>query len=197
MPFLRRLAVSMIGAAAMVFAGCSAAAEDPQEALAEAKRFRSYPVYYAGEEVAGQTLSTILGPKAPLDGRRYSWVFIYGDCDDFPEGEGGCYPPMQIHNHSVCTDLPDFAYARRTLKIRGVRVAEDGEGRLEFSTGTTTVTVGARDRKVAIATIRNLRTVHQVRPGRLPPPIPGALQGKLPCQRVPEKELTALPSPAA
>jgi hypothetical protein len=136
-------------------------------------------------------LEEVVGPGTPGGTRASVWFFLYGTCDDFPEGEGGCQIPMQIHNYSVCARQPDFAYARRTLKIRGVKVAEDMEGRLEFSTGTTTITIGARERTVAVATVRSLRTVRQSRPGALPQPIPGALEEKLPCQHVPEKELTA------
>jgi hypothetical protein len=191
MSFLRRLGASSASVTVLALCGCGGVAADEGPSLTDAKRFRSFPVYYAGEEVAGEPLEEVLGPDAPEDTRANVWVFVYGTCDDFPEGEGGCYPPMQIHNYSVCVRHPDFAYARRTFKIRGVKVAEDAEGRMEFSTGTTTITIGARERAVAIATIRSLRSVHQTRPGRLPPPIPGSIEGKLPCQHVPEKDLTA------
>lgn len=195
MSWLRRIVVACIGLAALALGGCGGGAADETPSLANVKRFQSYRVYYAGEEVAGQQLEPFEAEEALPDSRATDWFFVYGDgeADDFPEGEGGCYPPLQIHNYSVCTRSPDLADAKRTIEIRGATVAEDWEGRLELAAGATTITIGARERKVALAAARSLRGVRETRPGRLPPPVPGALEGTLPCQHIPTKQLTRAP----
>lgn len=178
----------IIGVLCLALSGCG----DEAPSLTDVKRFESYRVYYAGGEVAGEPLVEALGDSS-TNTRANAWVFIYGRCDadDFPEGEGGCYPPLQIHNYSVCTRRPDLSSARRVFDIRGAKVGEDFEGRLELSTGATTITVGARERKVALAPVRSLRTIRGARPRHFAPSIPGALEATLSCQHVPRKSLTA------
>jgi hypothetical protein len=189
MAFLRRIGVPLIGVAALLLGGCGGdGVDDGDEALvlANARHFESYRVYYAGTEVAGQPLEP-LGTGVGPDSRATSWFFIYGHCDadDFPAGEGGCQPPLQIHNYSVCERRPDLADARRRLEIRGVPVAESPEGGLELTTGATTITIGATERTLALAAVRGLRAVREARPGPLPAAIPGSLQGTLPCRHIP------------
>lgn len=57
------------------------------------------------------------------------------------------------------------------------------EHSVEIFTGRTTITIGGgSDPKMLRAALRQLRDVHQAKPSRLPPPAPGSLSGKLPCQ---------------
>jgi len=197
MAWIRRFGVSFLGLAALALGGCAGGAADETPSLADVKRFQSYRVYYAGEEIAGQPLEPFVAEEAPPDSRATVWFFLYGHCeaDEFPEGEGGCGPPLQIHNYSVCARRAGFAGARRILHIRGAKVAEGLLGELEFSTGTTTITIGAAERTLALDALRSLRPVRGTAPGRLPPPVPGALEGTLPCQHVPRKQLTSRRAP--
>jgi hypothetical protein len=57
---------------------------------------------------------------------------------------------------------------------------------VEIFTGRTTVVIFATHENVARSTARQLRNVRQAQPpSLLPPPVPGSLRGKLPCQRKP------------
>jgi hypothetical protein len=190
MGYRRGLGVFWIGVTALVGGGCGIGAADETVDLAEARRFDSYRVYYVGREFHGQELEPYGAKESPPDSRATVWFFVYGHCepDEFPEGEGGCAPPLQIHNYSVCTRRPTFEYASRTFKVGEAMVVEDGEGRLELATGTTMITIGG-DKALVHAAVRSLRTVREARPGPLPPAVPGALQGTLPCQHISEKAL--------
>ena len=119
------------------------------------------------------------------------WNFYYGDCDP-PSGlfaEGGCELPLQIQNYSTCrrwagllsnkSEIVDFRGAKATGNGNGI------EAPVEIFTGRTTVVIFAGKRSVAKSAARQLRNVRQARPSRLPPPVPGSLWGKLPCQRKP------------
>ncbi len=54
---------------------------------------------------------------------------------------------------------------------------------MEIFTGRTTVVIFGNGRSVTQAAARQLRNIHQDRaPSRLPPPVPGSLDEKLPCQ---------------
>jgi hypothetical protein len=166
--------------------GLFACAEGEDEAakpsLSEIREFQAYPVYYSGTSVTGNGLLKIDGdPEHQKDKRDTTWVLIYGDCD---ATEGSCFPPLQIHSYSTCArwagpdaELIDVRGAKATKPMRGSGAA------LEIFTGRTTVTIGAESQAVLDSAVQALREVHQKKPSRLlPPPVPGSLRGKLPCQ---------------
>lgn len=186
-----------------LLSGCGAddpGASDPPS-LSQVKKFDPYRVYYAGEKVDALPLEGISDARA---GRWIYWNFSYGDCDP-PSGffaEGGCSLPLSVQNWSTCYRWANMfsrsrnphglfdprrakaAPNRRLFDFRGAK-ATGGEGgsELEIFTGRTTVVIFAHKRDVAKSAARQLRGVRQARmPSLLPPPAPGSLQGKLPCQ---------------
>lgn len=167
-------------ASGLCLAACSA--DDPPS-LSEAREFRAYPVYYSGESVAGNSLTEVLGEPTQFEDERDTiWVFTYGRCKDPPEGEGGCPSPLSMHSYSTCTR---WAKGGPLIDLRGAkatRLMPGGGASLEIFTGRTTVTIHAESQAVLQAAVRALRDVRQKRPSRLPPPAPGSLQGRLPCQ---------------
>jgi hypothetical protein len=168
--------------------GCGDSSEGISLSLVE--EFDAYPLYYAGDEVAGNKLETIVGEdgwERNPDQRSVGFTFIYGDCDP-PDGlfaEGGCAPPVQIQTSSICDrNLRMYRGKQDVLDIRGAKASTNGGG-LEIFTGRTTVVIFALgDPDLIGPTIRQLRRVGQDAPSpRLPPPVPGGVWGKLPCGR--------------
>jgi hypothetical protein len=152
------------------------------------KEFHDYPVYYAGGEVAGHPLESIDEEDAwGRNGKtgRTGFTFYYGDCDP-PDGlfaEGGCAPPVQIQNYSICDrNLGMYRGKQKVRDVRGAKGATNGGG-LEIFTGRTTVVIFAIDEPSLVGpAIRRLRRVGKdAPPSRLPPPVPGGVWGKLPC----------------
>jgi hypothetical protein len=167
----------------LILSSCGAA--DPPS-LSEVKGFDAYRVYYDGEEIAGQPLSLVERGEVQNHPHSESWLFIYGDCDPPPTGESGCPPPLQIQNYSACYRWPSgFRNKPRSFDFRGAKATGNGtsiEDGVEISTGRTTVVIFSEQRKLAASAARELRDVRQAGPSRLPPPVPGSLSGKLPCQ---------------
>lgn len=166
-----------------MLAACATA--DPPN-LGAARGFSAFPVYYAGDSVAGLPLEEVLGDPSKIgDQRDLTWYFIYGRCEN-PPAEGGCPYPLQIHDYSACKRWAGlFGKHGRLVDFRGAKAVRSREERriqLEIFTGRTTVTISGEDAEVIDAAARALRTVHQSRPSRLPPPVPGSLDGELPCQ---------------
>lgn len=174
----------------LIFCGCAAAADAPS--LSGVKKFDSYPVYYAGEQVfpnrgaVGLPLEKAGGSQS--DRRSSNWVFIYGHCEPPPSGEAGCPPPLQIQNFSTCTRwAAGVNQGRRLYDFRGAKARGGGatgiSDPLEIFTGSTTVVIFAERRSVTWAAAKALRNVRSVRPtGLLPPPVQDSLSGDLPCQ---------------
>jgi hypothetical protein len=160
--------------------------EDPPS-LTEIKEFRAYPVYWSGDSVAGNSLIEVMGDATLQEDLRDTvWVLIYGRCKDPPD-EGGCPPPLQIHSYSTCTRWASIGPNEpRLFDFRGAKASKPfpgGGAGLEIFTGRTTVTLHAESESVLDAATRALRTVHREHPSSsLPPPVPGSLNGELPCQ---------------
>jgi hypothetical protein len=169
--------------------------------MQEAKGFDAFRIYYAGEKVAGLLL---MGISEASHGRfGNDWNFSYGNCE-LPSGlfaEGGCSLPLSVQNWSTCArwanmftrsrdphGLFDLRRAkaapnRRLFDFRGAKATRgEGGSELEIFTGRTTVVIWVHRRNVANSAAQQLRDVRQARPAPLPPPVSGALQGKLPCQ---------------
>jgi hypothetical protein len=180
------LQVAWLSVAAFIFSGCGA--EGPPT-LSEVRGFHAFHVYYVGAEIEGQELGSFGMGEIRNHPHSESWVFIYGHCDPPPTGEGGCPPPLQIHNDNVCSRWAGLFNQQLPLyDFRGAKARGGGggiENSMEIFTGHTTVTIGTEEPKLAAAAARQLRDVREGRPTRLPPPAPGSLQGQLPCQRKP------------
>lgn len=186
------LLTCLSGLYVIALAGCADdAPRDAVPSLKEVKEFKGYPVYYAGEELLGRPITEEIGGQEQVKPREQVWFFIYGDCELPSEGEGGC-APFQIHDYSTCTrwasqleQAPIGLNRRAPLRpFRGAKARyRRAEHDIEIFTGRTTITIGGGpDPKMLKAALRHLREVHQAEPSRLPPPAPGSLSGKLPCQ---------------
>jgi hypothetical protein len=162
----------------------SAVAEVP--GLREVEAFDAFPVYQAGEEVAGLRLEAVSShpPVRGDDQRSMFWTFSYGDCD--PPRDGDCDPQLQVQSWSTCYRWASQLHRRlRLFNVRGAKgIRGAGGSKVEVFTGRTTVVLFAYTRSFATAAARQMRKVSQTQtPSLLPAPVPGSLGGKLPCQR--------------
>jgi hypothetical protein len=167
----------------LLLAAC-ATADAPD--LGAVRDFRAFPVYYAGESVAGLPLEEVLGDPSKIEDKRdLTWYFVYGRCKN-PPAEGGCPYPLQIHDYSTCKRWAGlYEQQGRLVDFRGAKAIMSKEERrihLELFTGRTTVTISGEGAKAIDAAARALRTIHESHPSPLPPPVPGSLEGNLPCQ---------------
>lgn len=166
----------------------------------QARAYKRFPVYYAGEKVAGLPLTAVnrepvtappgtpTAPKIRRAGGVSSFDFIYGSCDIPSVGEG-CSLPLTIQVWPACARYPALygggpgSPVPKKTRIRGVPAAYfEGGYRLEIQTGASTVVIfGGRSKmRAAVAALEGLNV--NVRPGqKLPQPVPGALDGSLPC----------------
>lgn len=176
-----------------VLLGCASGASNSDEEkntdLREARQFSAYPIYYAGNGVAGLPYEGYAGGDWPLSQAWRRWDFVYGDCDPVPpEGfsfEGGsCSLPLSIQNWSTCGRWASQLHPLRLFHFRGAKATRGGGGSvLEIFTGRTTVVIWANELRTAKAAARQLRDVRPAHRARhLPPPVRGSLRGKLPCQ---------------
>jgi len=183
-----RLLISRVAPLSLVcglfLGGCGANDDDPS--TTEVKEFGAYRVYFAGEQVVGLPLEETEKGTWEGGGRSTVWAFYYGDCD--ASGglfeEGGCALPLQIQNYSICGRWPSrFPSPISTFNFRGTKASwKRGRG-FEVFTGSTTVVISGTRGSVVKAAARQLRGVRQMdRTALLPPPAPGSLTGKLPCQ---------------
>jgi hypothetical protein len=168
--------------------------------LEEARTYKRFPVYYAGDEVAGLSLSAVnrdpvtappgtpTAPKIRRAGGASSFEFDYGSCVIPPGNEGSCSLPLSIQVWPACARYPalyggGLSPIPKKTRIRGVPAAYfEGGYRLEIQTGASTIVIfGKRARmRAAVAALEGLNV--SVAPGqKLPPPVPGALDGSLPC----------------
>ena len=173
-----------------VLAGCNSA--DPKVSnppdLGAARQFDRFRVYFAGRDVDGLPLT---GASQAEHGRVGTEVtFGYGDCDP-PDGlfaEGGCSLPLSVQNWSTCYRWASQLHKPpRLFNFRGAKATRGAGGsQLEIFTGRTTIVIWAHERNVARSAARQLRNVQTKRSApTLPPPKPGSLQGRLPCQGKP------------
>jgi hypothetical protein len=141
------------------------------------------PIFYPGERTEGVPLETVLRRS---DSAEYV-SFVYGDC--VPESDAGCAPPFEIQVWPACrrhlalygsSSGPDLD----RVAVRGVPAAVlDGGTRLELQTGRSTIVVFADTRQRLSRIAQDLRSLD----GRtasgvpLPPPDPGAVDGRLAC----------------
>jgi hypothetical protein len=147
--------------------------------LDEARSFRDYTLYYLGDSFHGLPLTSAgRGPGSGTHLRR-AWSFVYGSCT--PSGDEGCAPPLEVQNWSICTRFPALypGPTPKTSPLHGAETLPAGGG-LDVYTGHTTVVIFGGDKP---AVVRSLTKVSDGEiPDALPPPAPGSLASRLPCQ---------------
>lgn len=141
------------------------------------------PLVFAGERVEGLLLTAVLRRSHPVE-----YVsFVYGDCT--PEGDAGCAPPVEIQvwpacrRHLALYDSFSGPDLDRVI-VRGVPGAVLDRGtRLELQTGRSTIVVFAESRQRLSRIAAELRPVdaRSASSALLPPPVPGAVEGRLAC----------------
>ena len=167
-------------------------------ALRRLRSYRRYRLYYPGRRVGHLPLKALgsrLQPPAYRQSPRRrprpispAFDFIYGSCRPPPGSEGGCAPPLAVQNFEICAVNPNSSGLRPgvlTRRIRGVPVLTKERGRtIELFTGHTTIAISAGSRDIAARAIAKLRSFdgHIGSKVRLPPPVPGALEGRLRCR---------------
>ncbi len=180
-PLIKRWSLLAVVAGGFVMSSCGG--QDGSPDLQSAKDFQGFSLYFVGSSFHGLALTAVLSTPG-RGGRVRSWSFIYGDCD--PGGgffdDGGCAPPLEVQNWSICERYPAL-YGKDRPRLRAFRGARLANSPTEIYTGHTTVVVFG-ERRAGV--LRALRRVGQRAAGqRLPPPAPGTLKGGLPCQHPP------------
>jgi hypothetical protein len=151
--------------------------------LAEAQAFKAFPVYNAGDEVAGLSLAATHRRADSAD----FVSFIYGTCYN-PTGDA-CAPPAEVQNWPACRRhlglyKGPYSPVPEPTTVRGAPAAFfEGGRRLEIQTGRSTVVVFARERSEALEIAEALRGVNvpTTDGDPLPRPAPGALTGAVAC----------------
>jgi hypothetical protein len=170
--------------------------------------YRRYTLYYPGRRVGRLPLTGVasrMQPPAYGTTRRLfrplispTFGFVYGSCEPPFGTDGGCGTPVQVQNYESCAVNPNLYGASPnalTERIRGVPVLRTERGRrLTIFTGKTTITISG-DSDVAARVAATLRSTDgTIGPrGKLPPPVSGALEGRLRCRRPTKAELDGAP----
>lgn len=152
-------AVPMIVIALLTSGGSEPEPPPDAPTLAAAQAAAAFPIYWAGESVAGLPLT-----RVARDGGRIT--VQYGDCTP-SAGEGGCAPPIQIQTTSICEQNPLVVDLRpaSSSRVRGVPVRDYGDF-VSLEVGTSNVALFTRPEHEA-QVIAALRTALDV------PPVPG------------------------
>lgn len=150
----------------------------------EAPRSADVPqLFDAGPAVDGLPLTAVLRRED-----TGSVSFVYGDCS--PGDEAGCAAPAEVQVWPACRrSLASYERDARSptperTVVRGVPAGFfDGGMRLEIQTGSATVVVFGDSRARAARVAAALASVDgAVSPGQpLPPPVDGAVEGRLDC----------------
>jgi hypothetical protein len=151
------------------------------DGLDAARSFDDYTLYYLGDSFQGLPLTYAGRGGGNGTGLRRSWSFIYGTCTPPPGNEGGCAPPVEVQDWSICTRFPAI-YPGPTPKLApadGAKSLPAGGG-LDVYTGETTIVIFGGGKPSFVHSLR--RVSDDVIPADLPPPSPGSLEGQLPCQ---------------
>jgi hypothetical protein len=147
-----------------VLAGCG---DDRPEAgdARDAQKNATQPLYWAGEEVAGQELTGLTRNGSVV-------TFLYGSCKN-EDREGGCAVPISVQTAPICVVEALVLDVRptRSRQARGITARVRGDTTLDLATGTSNVTVRV-DRPGRLAPVlAALRPVEgDSARGALPPP---------------------------
>lgn len=172
-----------------------------KRAIERLRGYDRYRLYYLGERYAGLPLVAVtskLQPTLNESANRLSrpisptFTFIYGDCEPSPGSEGRCSAPLQITNFEACAvsaSMHRVPLRALTKRIRGVPyLFNEGAGSLNLFTGATTITIFFDSRRLARRAAEDVRSLDgSIAAGStLPPPVPGALEGRLRCRPSPD-----------
>jgi hypothetical protein len=161
--------------------------------------FAGFPLYSLGTQFEDLPLTAIVrvdqkptlkarGGVGIPDNRPNHVTFIYGTCG------GGCVPPLQVQIWPACDralqdyywNVPGGGPSRpfELVRVRGVPAARFA-GMLEIYSGRVTIVVFG-DAALSARAAQSLRSANalaeDVSAGEsLPPPVPGAMKGKLEC----------------
>jgi hypothetical protein len=161
--------------------------QDSEAALADARDFREFRLFYLGDKFRAQELTYVGSARDNRKRTRFS--FIYGDCTPGPDS--GCAPPYEVQSYSACSRnlaVQSGPRPARRKSIRGAAVYEYSDGEffdmLEVYTGRTTVVVFAPTAAKARRVVRSLESPNvELGPeDQLGPPARGAVYGKLRCK---------------
>jgi hypothetical protein len=170
--------------------------------------FPGFALYSPGQSFDGLELVVASRDLAPPSSPGLPAIntvnFLYGTCTP-PGDEGGCASPASVQISPACDrnfslyerfPAPDgsIAITYRDVRVAGVPGIDvdegDGAHRLELYSGRVTIVIWdlANDgRRFALARALAPRNAAALRvggrPGRLPPPARGAIEGKLMCTR--------------
>jgi hypothetical protein len=158
----------------------------PRFTIDQARSFQDFELYYLGDSFEGIPLERIIRinakplPAEPI--RRNDVSFIYGWCRAEQEA---CLPPLQVQAWDACQrNLGLFDYLpERRLTVRGVPAATwEGGWSMDLYTGRVAIAIfGRNPDQVARAALALRGVNNSLTPAQdLPPPIAGALEGKLP-----------------
>ncbi len=135
-------------------------------AIGAAQDAVAFPLYWAGESVAGLALTGVVRGRGQV-------TVQYGSCVA-SGGEGGCAPPVQIQSTSICERNPLIVdlTPRSSSRVRGVPARDYGDGGLALEIGTSHVTLFARaeHREQVVAALRAARDPVPTAATELPAP---------------------------
>jgi len=117
-----------------LLAGCGD--DRPEESdVRDAQKSATQPLYWAGDEVAGQELSGITRNGGVV-------TFLYGSCKN-EEREGGCAVPISVQTAPICNvkGLVLDVRPTRSRQVRGITARVRGATTLDLATGTSNITV--------------------------------------------------------
>jgi hypothetical protein len=162
--------------------------------------FARFPLYSLGTQFEDLPVTAIVrvnrkptikarGGFGVPDNRTNHMTFVYGTCG------GGCVPPLQVQIWPACDrTLQDYYYnvpgggpsrPYDLATIRGVPAARFS-GMLEIYSGTVTIVIfgetAAQQERAAESLVSANALAGDIAPGDpLPPPVAGAMKGKLKC----------------
>ncbi|MDP9317482.1 MAG: hypothetical protein M3O94_00095 [Actinomycetota bacterium] len=163
-------------------------AAGPTATVASVRSFTGYPLYAVGDEFEGRPLTAVnreLSPaSAPI--ASDSTTFIYAPCDAQRSG-AGCSDEIQIQIWPTCLRNLSLSGGPGYAGLAHRRGVPFRLGPFEVYTGDVTIVIFA-NRETAYRVVDALKPVNQLAVDagagsgkNLPPPVPGALAGKLRC----------------
>jgi hypothetical protein len=156
--------------------------DEVQAKLSEARAFKQFELLWSGEEVAGLTLDSVSGPNTGPTSPDAVWSFAYGDCKEIELDDEAdiCNYVTAIDVESICRRFPGRSWKLSPFKGAITAWRKDD---LEVYSGRTTAVIHAESRQQARELANALRPVSSSGPvERLQAPVPGSLDGGLPCQ---------------
>jgi len=146
-----------------LLAGCGGDRPGDDE-IRDAQKAAAQPLYWAGDEVAGQELSGMTRNGDVV-------TFLYGDCKN-EDREGGCAVPISVQTAPICNVKALVLDVRptRSRAVRGITARVRGGGTVDLATGTSNITVRADSPRRLDRTLAALRPVEGAQRGELPAP---------------------------